>query len=434
MVSLDDLRAAVGADRGSLVSAGECKNLDIGWQRKYLSQMKKFWLALFLLIVNPFLVQAGQIDFVIHPGAKWQLTDEARVKFNQFLEKERLRLLKKVPGLDFPNSFSSVDAGISQYMSADSKSFKNREVACVFLKKMRNNLSNQNQKELDELTKNGKVCIQADLPMNKQLNWTQTLARFIWNTKWIKSKGQHLSLESYLVSTSGDSKNVTPRIVVMQKGSFDGWGIAQSQEDRLFFASLKPIKKAISLADSFDPNNPKTFEIFGPEFKKFVEKDPFNAANLLMGQPTIYLSNGWPPNAMVELLAHEYGHIFRHLRSTHYLGDEKKIVWLNDEVHEEAAAEGFAWMSLHSLYASYPEIEVFHISKLIFMNKFSPNNFHYLGAAGLQESFHQWGDNDFNELKEFDSAPDLGAYQTKKKISSLLKKGPMPESVVKAEF
>ena len=58
---------------------------------------------------------------------------------------------------------------------------------------------------------------------------------------------------------------------------------------------------------------------------------------------------------------------------------------------EEAAAEKFAWVSLHPLYSSYPEVEIFHVLKLIFMCNFSSNNFHYLCAAGLQETFHQWG-------------------------------------------
>jgi hypothetical protein len=202
----------------------------------------------------------------------------------------------------------------------------------------------------------------------------------------------------------------------------------------MFFASIPSIKQVFALALSFDPNDPTTFGILGPDFKKFVEKDPFNAANLLVGQPTIYISNGWPPNAMVELLTHEYGHIFRRLRSTHYSGDSKKIIWLNDEVHEEASAEAFAWMTLHHLYAKYPEVEIFHISNLIFMDKFSPNNFHYVGAAGLQTSFHQWTSDNFEKLMEFDSAPDFSAYLIKAKNTDLIDKGAKPELVVKATF
>jgi len=392
-------------------------------------------LLFFLILGVHSISSAGQIDVVINPGMNWELRDEARTKFNHSLENERLRLLKNIPDLDFPKAFESVKAGIPQYMSADSPQFRNRKAACSFLEKMRKNLEPNKRPEMDSLTKSGKICIQADLPQAEQLEWTQNFARLIWNAKWIAWKNEILSLQSYLEKTIGDTHSfVTPQISIMKKGSFDGWGIAQSKKDLDFFASIAPIKKAFAAAADFDPNNPNTFDRLGSEFKKFIEEDPFNAANLLIGQPTIYLSNGWPPNAMVELLAHEYGHIYRRRESQHYSGNKKQLEWLNDEVHEEAAAESFAWMTLAPLYDIYPEIEIFHISKLIFMNQFSPNNFHYIGAAGFQDVFYTSKMGQFDELRVFDSAPDLLTYLSERKISSLKSQGARQKRTVRAVF
>ena len=396
-------------------------------------------MVLFRLVLSIFFALspacwASRTDFVLNPGRKWQLTDGARAKFNLFLENERLHLLERLPGLDFPGRFESVDGGIRRYMSADSTDFRNRSVSCSFLDKMRKGLSANDSRELDRLTRKSRVCVQSDLAASEQLGWTQKMARFIWTSTWIEWKGRRLSLEAYLVDVSGDLESLTPRILAMKTGSFDGWGISQSQKDRSFFAGSAVLKRVFALAAGFDPNDPGSFGILGPAFKKFIERDPFNAANLLVGRPTIYLSNGWPPNAMVELLAHEYGHIFRRLRSAHYSGSAKRLAWINDEVHEEASAEAFAWMTLRPLYQDYPEVEVFHVSKLIFMNEFTPGNFHYVGAAGLQDSFHRPSDGDFDELKKFDSSTDLGAYLKKAKNLSLVNEGPMPESVVEAAF
>jgi hypothetical protein len=221
------------------------------------------------------------------------------------------------------------------------------------------------------------------------------------------------------------------QIIAMKNSTFDAWGIAQSQRDLDFFASIPNIRDVLATMEKFDPNDSATFGGLGPEFQKFVEKDPFNAANLLRSQPTVYISNGWPPNGMVEVLAHEYGHIYRRLVSKHYSGDDKKLIWLNDEVHEEAAAEACAWMSLFPLYQTYPEIEIYHIAKLVLMNK--SKNFHYLGASSLQDFFHTSKSN-FEKLKLLDTSEDFGKFLKQNAIHSLVEKGLPQEAVVSAVF
>ena len=63
---------------------------------------------------------------------------------------------------------------------------------------IKSNIKSDEESELNLLTKSGKVCIQADLESDKQLEWTQRMAQFLWKAKWITKSGLKITMQNYL--------------------------------------------------------------------------------------------------------------------------------------------------------------------------------------------------------------------------------------------
>jgi hypothetical protein len=353
---------------------------------------------------------ADRLDLIIQPGPKWSMTAPTLQGFNTFLEAERVALLQALPELTFPATSESFQKAFVEYAYAGTAKYRNRATACSFFAKVQSGLTHEGSKLfLRQLTKDGAVCIPADIPREEWVKWTAEVMDFFWSRPWIVTSSGNISLEG-LISKNLRGGYVKPIIKVATNIELDAYGYAKSAFDLDFIRGHRSLSRIFEIASGFDPNDLTTLGDLGPEVAKLMQEHAYSEAQVFVVAPTIYMSTGWAPEALVEVLVHEYGHVYHSLNSNHFSGDDQTVTYSYDAAHNEGVAEAFAWMNLRDIYTQYPELEIFHIFKLKQMAQFHPVDPHYVGAGSLHTLFHSRGVGTFEELEEYIRAEKLKDY------------------------
>lgn len=321
---------------------------------------------------------------------KWELGADVRLNFDSFLQNERLDLLKKIPGLDFPDSFASMKEGMFEYAVASEKNYKNRSTSCSFLEKVKRTLSSQDLIAFNEIFRNGQVCTPGDLPEIERSQWMMSLIQFLWLKPWISSPNSkvNLSLEDLIISRIGSDPYQRPQFHILTSVPFDGYGYNYSAHDRMSLAANPLLNKVFDIAKNYTPNNPSSLGDLGDEAKALVNESPTGAGGFFVLGPSIYVTNNWAPEALVELLVHEYGHVLQGNLQTKLIDKGNLIEVTNDSVLNEGGAEAVAWQVLCGVYDEYPEIKFFHVLKLKLFSQWKKSDSHLVGAAAFAEQFH----------------------------------------------
>jgi hypothetical protein len=394
--------------------------------------------ALFTILTLAYSLNASAdlLTFTFDTGRTWKLNPETHSQFKIFLEHRRELLVASIPNLYFPKAPLN-PADFSKVFMGTSKDYVNRATACSFLQRMRETIKGETSElELRELTADGKICIQADLPPDRWTAWTRKLANFIWTEKWIKKGHEKLSLEDLLISQIGVGIYQKPKIKILSNRPIDGFGYGLSEKDKHFIQDHLVLKKIFDQSRNIDLNNLSTFPELGSELASLFKLDSYNYGEPFIQEPTILISNSWPPDALVELLVHEYGHIYHMLSTSRFSGNVDEIVYFNDHLHFEGVAEAFAWTNLRDLYKTYPEIEIFHIYKLKFFADLKPTDNHYVGAAALSRLFHTThiDATSFEVLSKLADTPNLGTFLEINNITTLKDDGAKPSTKVKLDI
>jgi hypothetical protein len=375
--------------------------------------------VLFTCLVTS-IAHATQFNFFIEKGPNWELTAQARADFDQYLEEQRLLLKHTLPELDFPASFDSFRQAFEEYVYAGTTKFKNRSSTCGFLNRVRNNLKDTAAiAEFNRLTESGRVCIPADIEKSRWQTWSYDLIRFFWDRPWIAVQSENLSLEGLIKKNLPAGAYVRPEIRLATNTELDAFGYAKSAADLEVIRTNRSLSKIFDIASLFDPNDWTTIGDLGAELRKFAQEHSYSMAQAFTLKPLIYVSAGWSPDSLVELLVHEYGHVYQALNSSHFSTNESSATYKYDAVHNEGVAEAFAWMNLREIYPYYPEVKIFHILKLQQMGKFREDDSHYVGAGSLFTVFHSDTTGTFTDLEKYVRARDLSEYMREKGVSTL---------------
>lgn len=168
--------------------------------------VKKTFILFFLCLSNHAIAK-NELLVRLQGAPQWELDQKVRSSFDNFLDQERLNLLSIFPGLEFPESFASLKEGIYEYALTTEKNYKNRNISCSFLARVKRSLSSQDLATLNKIDRNGTICTPGDLPENERNHWMESLMHFFWFSPWISStnfKG-NVSLEDYIKSKIGSS-------------------------------------------------------------------------------------------------------------------------------------------------------------------------------------------------------------------------------------
>lgn len=331
-----------------------------------------------------------------HNRGQWKLKDSVEKEFLHFLDEERLTLLAQIPELEFPPRLSVVPETVrgetfETYVDARTDRYVNRKVACRFVDKVRAGLQSPAAAvEWEHLTQGGRICIPRDLPAGERGPWVLALAHFFWHTPWLAStNGGPQSLEDHIVRLVGAENYREPRLDLLRNGEVDAYGYVFSQADAALVTHDRFLSLLFDRTAIFDPNDPSTLGPVGHPLRSFVAQDPYELGSAFVRKPLILIADGWSPEALVEVLAHEYGHLFHLNLQTRFsvLGGE--YLYEYDRVRDEGTAEAFAWNVLQRVYRSYPEVEIFHILKLRFFAEIGRHEDpHYVGAGAFHHVLH----------------------------------------------
>lgn len=369
------------------------------------------WFVSTAVFFSPVAFADNTLLIRIHGENKWDLSAASRTSFESFLTAERESLLSKIPQLQFPEKFESIERGIFEYGIATRPEYKNRDVSCLFLARVAQNLKNMDDRaELDRITNSGQVCSPRDVLESERSAWTLSLAQFLWTRPWIPENETRLSLEQQIVTALGITNYQRPTIRILTAVDFDGYGYNRSPLDRQTIAGNPKLAEALQIAKNFTPNDPSSIGDLGPELAKMAKDHPTSVGDYVIQEPTIYITNNWAPEALVELLAHEYGHVLHDGIKTIFVDHGDWIGIADEPVHNEASAEAVAWQALCGVYATFPEIELFHILKLKLMSQFKRQDSHLMGASAFAPLFHYTCGKSRRHLFDFLAAPDLESF------------------------
>ncbi|MBT3982270.1 MAG: hypothetical protein HOE90_13010 [Bacteriovoracaceae bacterium] len=365
-------------------------------------------LIFILSFPNCFAGEPNKLMFKFVGDTKWELDSVARQEFNEFLEEQRVSLLGDIKELEFPAKFDSLKDAILSYAMPAGKYYKNRELSCLFLERVRKNLvSDADKVEFRGITKNGEICTQGDLAPSEYSAWTLRLVNFIWFQKWIPTSIGTKSMEQYLIDRLEVKNYIRPTINILTSKEYDAYGYSFSSDDMKTISQNKKLSEVFEITKNFTPNDASTFGDLGPEMKKMIEENTASAAGFFITEPSIYITNNWAPSDLIDLMAHEFGHVYHGLfkNSITDLGDV--IEFKNSRIHDEGAAEAVAWFGLCKLYEDFPEIKFFHVFKLMTFSQLRKNDPHYVGAVSFANQFHYSCPDSSKELHQFLSAKSL---------------------------
>jgi hypothetical protein len=337
-------------------------------------------------------VQAKDLDITQKGQTKRELTAPARSSFLNFLDQKASELKARAPQFHMSGDEKDIMTALSKSSISSTKAYLNREASCQFLAKIPSLTGDPAiALQLQELTRNGTVCIVRDLPVAEQTDWEFKMIHFLWNEKWIRDHDTSKSLFEYIVSRMGLAiKSEDLKILHLNEEvtEFDAYGYAHSASDLQTVKESVSLTEILRLGETYSPNDPRPAFQFGSQVKDIATKDPTGTAAFFITRPAIYLTNNWAPVDLPELLTHEFGHVVHGLHRKFLQNKNGSLFLTYDRYHEEGAAESFAWQSLCGLYPKLPELMFMHIEKLRIMAKFRPNDFHLVGAAAYAPDFH----------------------------------------------
>ncbi len=373
-----------------------------------------------LVLAMPFLVviahaQTSDMHIRFDEGDKWEMTQGGKDTFSTFLADEMADVKSQVPNLFWPTVTEHTDFKeivLSAFYPA-SGMYKNRPLQCAFVQKVLNTTNGAVRDRFLQITHNGQVCIQYDLSKSEWATFTENLMTFFWTEKWLLVDGAFFSLEDLVVQAVGPTYK-RPEFHIATRIEFDGYGWGFSDSELEIFQVTPVLEKYATLAQEIDPNSDIPFTALGPEVEKILKGSPYGTVGAFQPSSKIYISNAWGPADLVELLAHEYGHVFHGEtnRNVEWESATGTLVVHANGVHNESVAESFAWMLLRDVYSAYPEIKFFHLAKLQLFQSLQPKDPHLLGAAVVGRLFHSDEDGTFDDLREYASFLDLNQYIT----------------------
>lgn len=147
---------------------------------------------------------------------------------------------------------------------------------------------------------------------------------------------------------------------------FDGYAWGYSKSELTLFDKFELLKDYKTVALKFDPNSSNPFTALGTYVEDLLAENPYGMAGSFKPESAIYISKNIAPADLIELLAHEYGHVFHGEKADNvsWSSEDKLMLRKDNRVHSEAVAEAFSWFLLHELYSEFPEISFFHLAKL----------------------------------------------------------------------
>ena len=346
-------------------------------------------------------------------GHNWKMTPTLKNEFSGFLNLEMEKIKTQVKDLYWPEISANTqfkDVLTSSFYPG-STAYKNRPLQCSFVQKVLATTSGSARARFIEITRNGTICIQFDLPESDWAGFTKSLMDFFWTEKWIALNSENLSLEDLAIQAVGPTYR-RPEFHIASELYYDGYGWGHSSSELALFDSDPILARFASIARSFDPNSTLVFSALGSEMGGMLKGAPYEVVGAIQPSSKIYLSKAWGPADMVELLAHEYGHVIHGETNSNksWNFESRILVTASNRVHDESVAESFAWMLLRDIYDTYPEVEFFHIAKLQALNVLRPNDPHLVGAAAIHHLFHSKSKGTFSDLIEYAEASDLGVY------------------------
>jgi len=270
-----------------------------------------FGLAL-LVLTEAFVVQAEPLYLQIDTGNAWAMSPQLMEDFRGFLDSELSRLREEVssiywPAIDERTDFNEVF--MAAFFPAGPK-YKNREMQCQFIRRLLSSTIDLVQNEIFDLTRGGTVCIPGDLPKAEWANWTERLMKFLWSEKWISRGSEYVSMEDLIVEKIGEEQYKRPEFHIARRIEFDGHGWGFSPHELGLFLREPLLERYFALISSYDPNSEKPFRGLGPEVEKQLTDHPYGMVGTFQPGSKIYISSAFGPADLVELLAHEYGHVF----------------------------------------------------------------------------------------------------------------------------
>jgi len=404
----------------------------------YITQMKIiigswiFTLCLGILASNA----NAQDMFIITLREQSTVQDSAIQEFKTHLDQRIAKLKERVPDLylETPTATSNMSDFIRNSMYPAGPNYRNREVQCRFINRLLSEVSQPLLSRLQELTKNGKICIAGDLPKEQRVNWTSQWIQILWNEKWYVDENGTFSLEDLIIKNIGTENYSKPDIIIAINEQFDGYGAGLSKALAPLYDEDPVLQKFKLLGFQFDPNKAKAepFTLLGQDVQNaLVEDSPYGAAGLVRVKSEIYISPIWPVAELVELLVHEYGHVLHAEQTRNYKWDpaQKTLSKKMDGRHNEGVAEAFAEMLLLDVFKRHPETETFHLGKLRIFSELRPQDNHLAGAIALNSIFFQ-GKRNFPELLNLIRTENFMDYLILNNINALV---PGPESTSKLE-
>jgi hypothetical protein len=366
-----------------------------------------------LLVAQPVAAQSPDLHLRIESGDQWEMSAEGNDAFTAFLAKEMDGLRTQVPNLYWPTITAETnfkDALLSAFYPGFA-GYKNRSFQCSFVQKVLNSTTGKVQERFAEITRHGQVCIQFDLPKDQWAAFTESLAAFFWSEKWLLLGGEFFSLEDLVIEAVGPTYR-RPEFHIATRIQLDGYGWGYSDAELQLFQDNPVLARFQEIAMGFDPNSAGPFTRLGTDVEQVLSESPYGSAGIFQPSSKIYLANAWGPADIVDLMVHEYGHVF-HGETNQNLkwdSDSRNLTIYSDAVHSESVAESFAWMVLRNVYAAYPEVKVFHIAKLQLFQALRPKDPHLVGATAVHKLFHSEHDGTYQDLRDYASVLDFKGY------------------------
>ncbi len=307
---------------------------------------------------------------------------------HEFYLSERRNLLKtKIPNLDFPNKFHSIEELLSR-VNTQARDYQNRALQCQFLDKVRADIVSPIEIEmLDWLTERGRICIASDISgdSSSQAGWSTEMHQFLWRSKWIRKNGTNLSLSDLVRETLPNMVFETVDIGTWPEVAFDATYGSMSQKDFEFVSSFPPLQTIIKLFDDFD------FEKVGQtgldSLDKYTRQHLGHVPDVFFNGTKIWLSSSIGPADAIDTMVHEVGHIALDIDRSNFTKSNEQIIYSKDRVLDETVAESFSLTVLRPLQDRYPEIEFSKVLKLSGLGQLKPTDPHFAGASSVHSLF-----------------------------------------------
>lgn len=366
------------------------------------------------------------MSIVYDSGSAWTMSDELNATFVRFLDTELATLQQNSPELYWPDLGDSDQTFQNVFLTAflsTTDTYKNRDFQCAFLQSVSSRLDKRTRTKLNSLTEDGAVCIQGDLPRDKQVEWTHDLLMFFWEEPWIATGDGYIGLESLIVRQIGIEQYIRPKILVGTRIDYDGYGWGYSPREKILFNSDPHLSAFRDTGSKYDPNDGLPFNLLGDDILTQLQQNPYGMASIVSIDSRIYISPTIAPSEMIELLVHEYAHVYHGEQGENLAWDslQKKLHVYGNAVHTEGLAEAFTWILLQDVYRQYQQTRFFHLAKLRLFHKFRPNDPHLVGRAGTY-----YDEMSIVDIQDLARTLDFENWMNERDISNLVKGAALP--------